>query len=280
MIIWIASFPKSGNTWVRSMISSLIYSDTGIFNFEIIKKIQQFPNKKHFENLTEEYQNIHELKKFWITAQDKINLDKKIKFFKTHHINCKIGENSFTNKNNTLGTIYIVRDPRNLVESFSNFYKKDKSLAIQDITSKGFVSGASYINNKQNNVFTIIGAWNDHYNSWTKINTNLLVIKYEDLLNDPFKELDRIIIFLKKFMNFKYDDYKIQNIINSTSFERMQRMEDDEGFFEMPSKDNDQNKVKFFNKGRKNDWRKYLDKNESDNIENKFEKEMKELGYI
>ena len=48
----------------------------------------------------------------------------------------------------------------------------------------------------------------------------------------------------------------------------------------MPSKDNDQNKVKFFNKGRKNDWRKYLDKNESDNIENKFEKEMKELGYI
>lgn len=280
MIIWIASFPKSGNTWVRSMISSLIYSDTGIFNFEIIKKIQQFPNKKHFENLTEEYQNIHELKKFWITAQDKINLDKKIKFFKTHHINCKIGENSFTNKNNTLGTIYIVRDPRNLVESFSNFYKKDKSLAIQDITSKGFVSGASYINNKQNNVFTIIGSWNDHYNSWTKINTNLLVIKYEDLLNDPFKELDRIIIFLKKFMNFKYDDYKIQNIINSTSFERMQRMEDDEGFFEMPSKDNDQNKVKFFNKGRKNDWRKYLDKNESDNIENKFEKEMKELGYI
>ena len=280
MIIWIASFPKSGNTWVRSMISSLIYSDTGIFNFEIIKKIQQFPNKKHFENLTEEYQNIHELKKFWITAQDKINLDKKIKFFKTHHINCKIGENSFTNKNNTLGTIYIVRDPRNLVESFSNFYKKDKSLAIQDITSKGFVSGASYINNKQNNVFTIIGSWNDHYNSWTKINTNLLVIKYEDLLNDPFKELDRIIIFLKKFMNFKYDDYKIQNIINSTSFERMQRMEDDEGFFEMPSKDNDQNKVKFFNKGRKNDWRKYLNKNESDNIENKFEKEMKELGYI
>ena len=280
MIIWIASFPKSGNTWVRSMISSLIYSDTGIFNFEIIKKIQQFPNKKHFENLTEEYQNIHELKKFWITAQDKINLDKKIKFFKTHHINCKIGENSFTNKNNTLGTIYIVRDPRNLVESFSNFYKKDKSLAIQDITSKGFVSGASYINNKQNNVFTIIGSWNDHYNSWTKINTNLLVIKYEDLLNDPFKELDRIIIFLKKFMNFKYDDYKIQNIINSTSFERMQRMEDDEGFFEMPFKDNDQNKVKFFNKGRKNDWRKYLDKNESDNIENKFEKEMKELGYI
>ena len=280
MIIWIASFPKSGNTWVRSMISSLIYTDTGVFNFEIIKKIQQFPNKKHFENLTEEYQNIHELKKFWITAQDKLNLDKKIKFFKTHHINCKIGENSFTNNNNTLGTIYIVRDPRSLVESFSNFYNKDKSLAIQNITSKGFVSGASYIKSKQNNVFTIIGSWNDHYNSWSKTIANLLLIKYEDLLSDPFKELNRIIIFLKKFMTFTYDDYKIQNIISSTSFERMQKMENDEGFFEMPFKESDQDKVKFFNKGRKNDWRKYLDKNESDIIENKFEKEMKELGYI
>jgi len=280
MIIWIASFPKSGNTWVRSMISSLIYTDTGIFNFEIIKKIQQFPNKKHFENLTEEYQNIHELKKFWITAQDKINLDKKIKFFKTHHINCKIGENSFTNDNNTLGTIYIVRDPRSLVESFSNFYNKDKSLAIHNITSKGFVSGASYIKNKQNNVFTIIGSWNDHYNSWSKTSANLLLIKYEDLLSDPFKELNRIIIFLKKFMTFMYDDYKIQNIISSTSFERMQKMENDEGFFEMPFKESDQDKVKFFNKGKKNDWRKYLNKNESDIIENKFEKEMKELGYI
>lgn len=280
MIIWIASFPKSGNTWVRSMISSLIYTDTGVFNFEIIKKIQQFPNKKHFENLTEEYQNIDELKKFWITAQDKINLDKKIKFFKTHHINCKIGENSFTNDNNTLGTIYIVRDPRSLVESFSNFYNKDKSLAIQNITSKGFVSGASYIKSKQNNVFTIIGSWNDHYNSWSKTSANLLLIKYEDLLSDPFKELNRIIIFLKKFMTFTYDDYKIQNIISSTSFEKMQKMENDEGFFEMPFKKSDQDKVKFFNKGKKNDWRKYLDKNESDIIENKFEKEMKELGYI
>src|SRR6056300_1052342 len=274
MIIWIASFPKSGNTWVRSMISSLIYTDTGVFNFEIIKKIQQFHNKKHYENLTKEYQNIHELKKFWITAQDKINLDKKIKFFKTHHINCKIGENSFTNDNNTLGTIYIVRDPRSLVESFSNFYNKDKSLAIHNITSKGFVSGASYIKNKQNNVFTIIGSWNDHYNSWSKTSANLLLIKYEDLFSDPFKELNRIIIFLKKFMTFMYDDYKIQNIISSTSFERMQKMENDEGFFEMPFKESDQDKVKFFNKGKKNDWHKYLNKNESDIIENKFEKEM------
>ena len=111
-------------------------------------------------------------------------------------------------------------------------------------------------------------------------NTNLLLIKYEDLLNDPQKELNRIIFFLRKLMIFKWDDYKIKNIINSTSFERMQKMENDEGFFEIPLKESIQNKIKFFNKGRKNDWHKYLDKNESDIIENEFENEMKELGYI
>ncbi len=45
MIIWIASYPKSGNTWVRSIISSLIYSNDGNFDFDLLKKIQQFPKE-------------------------------------------------------------------------------------------------------------------------------------------------------------------------------------------------------------------------------------------
>ena len=250
MIVWLASFPKSGNTWVRAMISSLIYSDNGVFNFEIIKKIQQFPNKKHFEKFTDKYQNVQELKKFWVAAQEQINLDKKIKFLKTHHINCKINEYPFTNKNNTLATIYVVRDPRILVESFSNYYKINKDAAIKSITSKELVSGAGFIKNKQNNVFTIIGSWSDHYNSWTKANANLLILKYEDLLIDPLKELNKIIVFLKKFIVFNYNDFKIQNIISSTSFENLEKMEKEIGFFEVADIENNQNKIKFFNKGK------------------------------
>lgn len=280
MIVWLASFPKSGNTWVRAMISSLIYSDNGVFNFEIIKKIQQFPNKKHFEKFTDKYQNVQELKKFWVAAQEQINLDKKIKFLKTHHINCKINEYPFTNKNNTLATIYVVRDPRSLVESFSNYYKINKDAAIKSITSKELVSGAGFIKNKQNNVFTIIGSWNDHYNSWTKANANLLILRYEDLLIDPLKELNKIIVFLKKFIIFNYNDFKTQNIISSTSFENLEKMEKEIGFFEVADIENNQNKIKFFNKGKQNDWRKYLNENEIEYISSKFNYEMKELGYI
>ena len=49
MIIWLASYPKSGNTWIRSLLSAYLYSDDGIFNFDLLKKIQQFPSKTHFD---------------------------------------------------------------------------------------------------------------------------------------------------------------------------------------------------------------------------------------
>ena len=81
MIIWIASYPKSGNTWVRTIISSLLYTKDGLFDFSKIKKIDQYPQTRFFKGLTSEYKNIHEIKKYWITSQEKINLDKKIKFF-------------------------------------------------------------------------------------------------------------------------------------------------------------------------------------------------------
>ena len=83
MIIWLASYPKSGNTWLRSLISGLMYSDDGVFNFNYIKKIKQFPSKEFFQDFTKDLYNIHEVKKYWILAQEKINLNNKVKFLKT-----------------------------------------------------------------------------------------------------------------------------------------------------------------------------------------------------
>ena len=50
MIIWIASYPKSGNTWVRSIISSYFFSETGDFDFSILKNISLYPGPKYFKN--------------------------------------------------------------------------------------------------------------------------------------------------------------------------------------------------------------------------------------
>ena len=58
MIIWIASYPKSGNTWVRSLISAYLYSENGIFNFNLLKKIQQFPSKTYLKYFIEDFKDI------------------------------------------------------------------------------------------------------------------------------------------------------------------------------------------------------------------------------
>ena len=50
MIIWLASFPKSGNTLVRSLLSSYFFSENGDFNFELLSNIKQFPKKVFFQN--------------------------------------------------------------------------------------------------------------------------------------------------------------------------------------------------------------------------------------
>ena len=58
MIIWIASYPKSGNTWVRSLLSSYLYTDNGIFNFHLLRKISQFPSRFHFESFLKDFTDI------------------------------------------------------------------------------------------------------------------------------------------------------------------------------------------------------------------------------
>ena len=280
MIIWIASYHKSGNTWVRSIISSLIYSNDGNFDFDLLKKIQQYPSQKYFKNFTKDFQNINEIKKYWIESQDIINLDKGVKFFKTHHINCKIGEHAFTNKNNTLGTIYVVRDPRNLINSFTNHYSIDKNTAKNFITSRQSVTGALEDMKRDNSIFTILGSWNDHLKSWTSMNQNLLLIKYEDLIMDPLNEINKIIKYLKNLINFSADEKKIDNIINSTSFEVMKKKETEKGFHESVMDSTDKNKVDFFNLGKENKWEKYLNNEDQEFIKDKLGLEMKELVYI
>ena len=132
MIIWIASYPKSGNTWVRSFLTSLLYSNDGINDFSKLNQITQFPNKYQFKNLTDDLQNIKEIYQNWQNAQDFINLDNKIKLFKTHHVNCTIKGFQFTNNKNSLGAIYIVRDPRTVLISLRNHFNLENFLKAKE----------------------------------------------------------------------------------------------------------------------------------------------------
>ena len=85
MIIWLSSYPKNGNTWLRALISAYYYSDDGLFlGDRNLQNIQQFPVKKSLEGFDFDLSKPGDSAKCWIPAQERMNIDKKIKFLKTH----------------------------------------------------------------------------------------------------------------------------------------------------------------------------------------------------
>ena len=214
MIIWLASYPKSGNTWVRSFLTSILYSNEGNINLNDLNKLGgQYPLRSQFKNFVKDFNNINEIKNEWINTQDFLNLDNKTKFFKTHHVNCKIGSSSFTNLNNTLGVIYIVRDPRNVITSILHHYHKSSYQEAKEFLfdENRWLGLLKETNTKARDIDlpTLIGSWKTHYNSWKAVNKNFLLIKYEELLLNPENEFKKIIEYLNNFfeifsMNYNY----------------------------------------------------------------------------
>ena len=145
MIFWVASYPKSGNTWLRALLASYYYSKDGTFDQKLLKKIEQFPQKKNFFSNFDYNQNIvADTSRFWIRAQELINLDKKLKFFKTHNILGELNGNQFTNYKNTIGGIYIVRDPRNVITSLKNHFEMNNNEALKFMLNKNKAQKAIY----------------------------------------------------------------------------------------------------------------------------------------
>ena len=283
MIIWLASYPKSGNTWVRSFISALYYHNDGKNDFSNLKKIKQFPTRSVFEKFTENTQDVIQVYKNWIHAQDFLNLDNQIKFLKTHHINCIIDNYKFTDDKNSIGAIHIVRDPRNVLLSIKNHYslldyESAKNFIFKEKHWLGFEK-TEKDKFEDNTIPTLISSWNLHYKTWKNKTKNYLLIKYEDLQKDPQKEFLKITDYLEKITNTKFDNRKIQKAIETTSFTYMQKLEN-EGFFNENAKSRGDEKVKFFNMGPKTNWQQYLSDEIVEKINTKFKDEMIELGYL
>ena len=283
MFIWLASYPKSGNTLVRSMLAAYFFSKDGVYNFDLIKNIRQFPNSKLFERIGIDVSKEEEVIKNYIKVQETLNKKNAIQFLKTHSYLFNINNYPFTDLNNTLGVIYIVRDPRNVVSSLTNHM----GLSIEDAAKsmiENFKFGGNLNSNEAERTLLYMGTWNGNYNSWKsfKNQRRYLLIKYEDLINNSDLVFRKIIKFICELNRTKFiiDQKKFKNVIETTDFKQMQKLEEEKGFAEAKIHPKTGKKIKFFNLGPKNDWNKILDKTIRKKIEKHFKKEMKELGYL
>ena len=283
MIFWIASYPKSGNTWLRTLISSYYYSDDGIYSDNIIKRIGQFPEKMHFTDFDYNQNIVTDTSRFWIKAQEKINKDKKLKFFKTHNTFGALNNNHFTDNKNSIGAIYIIRDPRNVITSLMNHYELDNEQAIKWMTNeKNYIYDVSKFKEDGYSDFQFVSSWNTNYKSWTvQKKIPIKFIKYEDLLNQTFAVFKDVINFINITTrnNEKIKIDKLKNSVKSTFFDKLQDMEKKNGFSEAITSKKNNKKIPFFNMGPKNDWKKILNKNSINKLNDHFKKNLIELSY-
>ena len=279
MIIWLASYPKSGNTLMRSILSSYFYSKDGNFEFKNLNQIKQFPMSVDFMSLGIDIENDKEVFKNFINVQKFINEKKRsLSFFKTHSSLVKMYDCDFTNLENSLAAIYIVRDPRNVVTSFANH----NGISVDEATD--IILDQNIFTDKSSNICKVlVGSWASNYNSWKefKKKNKYILIKYEDLISKKKTVLIRVFKFLNQVgFSHNLNIIKLNKAIKTTEFNLMKSKEEKESFSEaLPDKETGKRRV-FFNLGPKNDWRKILDKKNIEKIEKHFKDEMLELGYL
>ena len=279
MILWLASYPKSGNTLLRSFLSTYFFSKDGNFNFDLLRNIKQYPNNKLFLELGVDISNRHEIAKNHLNAQKLINQNKKsFQFWKTHSSFVKMDGYSFTDLNNTLGVIYIVRDPRDVVISYSHHNNQTIEQTLKMI-NQNYILGAEI----KDRIPIYLGSWSYNYNSW-KVFKNInkyLLIKYEELILNDEKYFEKILLFIKNMskMDFDISEKKIKKVLEEIKFEKLKKLEKEKGFHES-KKDDKGNTINFFRSGKTKQWKNNLDLKTKNMIEEVCQKEMKELGYI
>ena len=287
-IFWILSYPKSGNTLVRAIISALFFSKNGEFELDQLKHTGQFERRDRLNLIKkineEEFFNLDQLKilsKYWLTLQNKENMkiEKGFGFIKSHSSYVSMFNNWFTTLNNTAGYIYIIRDPRDVAISWSKHANLSYDESINFMLNFNSCIEWAQTNSKlPDNIKpkTFLSSWDEHVLSWTKNNLDVpkLILKYEDLI-DKKEEVVKIIIkfFEKNFkVKFNSDNEIIANIVESTSFKKLKSEESKYGFDEASS-------GAFFRKGEKNQWKNELNAKQISRLENKFRDFINKFSY-
>lgn len=285
MIFWIASYPKSGNTWLRALISTYYYSKDGIFEDILLKQIDQFPTRKYFKDFKFDKKKAADTCRLWLPVQQKINTKNKLKFFKTHNVFGKVNNYDFTNSQNSAGCLYVVRDPRNVFTSLKNHYQLNDQQALEWMANeKNFIYNIQNFEEDGFSDFQFISSWSTNYESWkVQKKVPIKIIKYEDLSNKTYEVFLEIIEFINKTTNNneKIDKMKLKNTLKSTTFDTLKKKEIQKGFSEaVTSNKGEKKKISFFHLGPKNDWRKMLNEELKLKLNKTFEKDLKELSYL
>jgi hypothetical protein len=268
-IYWIASYPKSGNTWMRSFLARLILGEDGS-----IDKLRGFAPDENFGIF---YQpllsrpmaetSVEEVARIRPAAQARIaSAVNGFQFLKTHMMYARHAGTPTINAAVTAGAIYVVRNPLDIVVSYSAFRQKSFDTVIDWLNEKG-----RFLPRAEKHAYVVCGSWTEHVTSWTsKPHDRLLVLRYEDMLAEPVQEFTRV----AKFIGLNAKEGAVAEACEGTSFERLQAAEDEHGFQERPDKTE-----RFFRRGEADQWREELSPGQIAAVVRPNRDAMKAMGY-
>ncbi len=246
-IIWLASYPKSGNTWMRSLLAHYFMPPGKAPDINNLRAFTTGDTRQDFYNAAVGGAYHGQSLEDWAQARYKaVRLIAGSKpnhhFVKTHCQPITMYNVELIPPEVTSGAIYILRNPFDLAPSFARHQTADLDTAIDRMTNPDTVMGTD------TGIYDALGSWDDHVRSWTSAaGLPLKVVRYEDLLSKPAKTMRDL---LGGFMKVPMDAPKLAKAIKDTSFAAMKKQEEKHGFFEKPK-----GMTSFFAKGQAGVWR-------------------------
>jgi hypothetical protein len=273
-IVWLASYPKSGNTWTRALLSNLVTIMAGEQEALDINSINRFSVG---ENMTSFYKDIlgyapgPEHRKEIAETRHQVQAAiadqfEGLIFVKTHNALVVEHEHSIINFAVTSGAIYIVRNPLDVAISLSYHMGRTVDEAIDVMAMPDMETP---INDKR--VHEIWGSWSRNVESWTrKPHRTIYVMRYEDMLHDP----EKVFGGLAHHLLLNPTPAELKLAISRASFESVQAQEDAEGFKEKPKQ-----AKRFFREGRADQWKEGLTPQQVERIVGAHRMQMERFGY-
>lgn len=257
MITWLASYPKSGNTWVRLLLSTYQTGQCDINNIQGTLLDYQPHFYKSLLTNGEKPVDVMHIRTAALYHMDQFFVNPVLK---THWGNYEVFGIKAIPPAITRRAIVIVRDPRDLAISLANFYQQSIDEVIQTLNNP---KAGTFEETK----YYYLGTWSDYVRSWKQAKYDVLLVKYEDLRRDTVKVFANMLDFLEKPRK------NVKNCVEQCEFSRLQAQEQANGFVEQ------KNGAQFFYQGTST-WAETLTEAQITAITQAHEEQMGLLGYL
>jgi len=271
-ILWLASYPRSGNTWVRALLHNLLRRPATAYDINRLQDFTLIDSQAHWyrvfdprpcEELTKE--EVAALRPRVHEAMTRAFPDTVL--VKTHNALVEDRGTPMISLEHTAGAIYIVRNPLDVAVSYSHHFGVPLADAVAAMNRPGNQSVA----NQPQFVYELHGSWSENVRSWTATpSPGLHVVRYEDLLHEP----ERVVAGIVAFLSLPVAPDQIRRAVEFSSFAVLRQQEARHGFRERSLKS-----AEFFRAGEAGQGQRLLPADLIESLVARHQEQMARFGY-